>query len=200
MTKPNNGTASSADPTSCWFTATVQQQMLPVTAFTPLRPSSLCQWTSLNVPQAGFVKPRLIDCPTASFHSGRYLHSSSSQLHSAFLSDFSLNRIMEFVTWAHIAEWTVAALLMAIIVSSWILIPPILKPTVITYPWRLPESHSYRERDKRRTVVLAGSFNPPHYGHLAMLEYLSKRYVENYAKPLRQSLSPCSFNSQDFCI
>lgn len=26
------------------------------------------------------------------------------------------------------------------------------------------------------TVVLAGSYNPPHRGHLAMLLYLSKRY------------------------
>ena len=82
---------------------------------------------------------------------------------------------MELITWANIAEWGVIVVVGAIIVSSWILVPPIIKPNVIMYPWRLPESHSYRERDKGRTVVLAGSFNPPHYGHLAMLEYLSKR-------------------------
>lgn len=29
---------------------------------------------------------------------------------------------------------------------------------------------------EERTVILAGSYNPPHFGHLAMLEYLSKRY------------------------
>lgn len=80
------------------------------------------------------------------------------------------------MTWARIAEVAVLLLVGATIVCAWILIPPILRPTVISYPWRLPESHSYRERDKKRTVVLAGSFNPPHLGHLAMLEYLSKRY------------------------
>jgi len=30
--------------------------------------------------------------------------------------------------------------------------------------------------DKEVTVVLAGSYNPPHKGHLAMLTYLSERY------------------------
>ena len=83
---------------------------------------------------------------------------------------------MELMTWAHIVELGTVLFVGAIIVMSWILIPPILRPTVITYPWRMPESHAYRERDKKRTVVLAGSFNPPHYGHFAMLEYLSKRY------------------------
>ncbi|CAB9501686.1 Phosphopantetheine adenylyltransferase [Seminavis robusta] len=77
-----------------------------------------------------------------------------------------------------VLEWMIIGLVGSIIVSAWLLIPPILRPTVIAYPWRMPESYSYRERDKTRTVVLAGSFNPPHFGHLAMLEYLSKRYKQ----------------------
>ena len=76
-----------------------------------------------------------------------------------------------------VAEGLFLIVLGAGIASAWILIPPILRPMVLSYPWRMPESNSYRERDKTRTVVMAGSFNPPHLGHLAMLEYLSKRYV-----------------------
>ena len=50
-----------------------------------------------------------------------------------------------------------------------VLLKPILSPTIITYPWKREDKKS------ERTVVLAGSYNPPHLGHLAMLEYLSKR-------------------------
>ena len=31
-----------------------------------------------------------------------------------------------------------------------------------------------------RIVILAGSYNPPHRGHLEMLNYLSRRYVRNF--------------------
>jgi len=34
---------------------------------------------------------------------------------------------------------------------------------------------------KSKVAVLAGSFNPPHLGHLAMLEYLSKAHTKVYA-------------------
>ena len=49
-----------------------------------------------------------------------------------------------------------------------ILIKPILSPTIIEFPWK-------DEVKEDKIVVLAGSYNPPHKGHLAMLEYLSKR-------------------------
>ena len=56
----------------------------------------------------------------------------------------------------------------ALLILTAILIRPILWPTIITFPWK--------QMDKEdRIVVLAGSYNPPHLGHLAMLEYLSKR-------------------------
>ena len=43
-----------------------------------------------------------------------------------------------------------------------------MRPTILTYPWNLGRQNS--------TVVLAGSYNPPHLGHLAMLQYLSSRF------------------------
>lgn len=56
-----------------------------------------------------------------------------------------------------------------IILAGAILVKPILFPTVIEFPWKDPLN---QEDD---VVILAGSYNPPHLGHLAMLEYLSKR-------------------------
>lgn len=51
-----------------------------------------------------------------------------------------------------------------------VLIKPILFPTIISFPWQ--------DDTQRRgqTVILAGSYNPPHLGHLAMLQYLARRY------------------------
>ena len=83
---------------------------------------------------------------------------------------------MDIYFWVSLLRWGLTGLLCFLIVAACFLVPPILRPTVITYPWKFPDSQSYQDRDKRRTVVLAGSFNPPHNGHLAMLEYLSKRY------------------------
>lgn len=60
-------------------------------------------------------------------------------------------------------------------------IGPILFPTVIAYPW--PGPSLWNKRDKDRTIVLAGSFNPPHKGHLAMIQYLSLRYVHTLQRP-----------------
>ena len=56
------------------------------------------------------------------------------------------------------------------------LVGDILFPTILSYPWPTPDDHKKQKRDKNTTVVLAGSYNPPHLGHLAMLRYLSQRY------------------------
>jgi len=46
-------------------------------------------------------------------------------------------------------------------------------PVIITYPW---EKQQRQEQDKQKIVVIAGSYNPPHQGHLVMIEYLASRY------------------------
>lgn len=57
----------------------------------------------------------------------------------------------------------------AVIYSALKLILPIVYPTIITYPWEERDEHD-------KVACLAGSFNPPHHGHLAMMEYLSRRF------------------------
>lgn len=68
--------------------------------------------------------------------------------------------------------WLIGLACGALAYAAILLIRPILFPRVITYPWvdGVPQ-------EKNMTVILAGSYNPPHYGHLAMLSYLSNRYV-----------------------
>mmetsp|Transcript_23429 Transcript_23429/g.46636 ORF Transcript_23429/g.46636 Transcript_23429/m.46636 type:complete len:242 (+) Transcript_23429:134-859(+) len=70
-----------------------------------------------------------------------------------------------------------AAALLSIAAAISILIFRVIFPTIITHPWRLPPKDSRQSKsDKKSTVVLAGSFNPPHLGHLVMIRYLAERY------------------------
>jgi hypothetical protein len=74
------------------------------------------------------------------------------------------------------------------------LVFPIIVPRILTYPWPMPDGLGRRRRDKKLTVVLAGSYNPPHNGHMAMLRYLSERYERwkgFYVLPVM--LTVCSF-------
>jgi len=62
------------------------------------------------------------------------------------------------------------------------LVKRVLFPTILTFPWHRTTTSSSNSNsststtDKHITVILAGSYNPPHNGHLAMLSYLSQRY------------------------
>mmetsp|Transcript_20689 Transcript_20689/g.26707 ORF Transcript_20689/g.26707 Transcript_20689/m.26707 type:complete len:254 (+) Transcript_20689:117-878(+) len=64
-------------------------------------------------------------------------------------------------------------------VMSWI--SRIFFPMIWKYPYpEIPgpeyDNPKYTNNDKGTTVLMAGSFNPPHKGHTEMIEYLSKRY------------------------
>lgn len=66
----------------------------------------------------------------------------------------------------------ILALLAALVVSLFILVHRIIFPKILTYPW----STRNPTKCQQQTIVFAGSFNPPHNGHLAMIEYLAKAY------------------------
>ncbi len=75
-----------------------------------------------------------------------------------------------------------AALLTAVSTSVAIVLLPALSllfqlfyPKVLKFPWT---SSFNKKKDKEMTVVFAGSFNPPHNGHLVMIQYLAMRYRE----------------------
>jgi len=51
-------------------------------------------------------------------------------------------------------------------------------PVVLKYPWPSRKAELLRSGEEPRRVLFAGSFNPPHHGHLAMLRYLAQRYNE----------------------
>jgi len=57
-----------------------------------------------------------------------------------------------------------------ILIPALTLIYRIVFPTILTYPWS-------NASKKNQTVVFAGSFNPPHNGHIAMIEHLAKTYT-----------------------
>mmetsp|Transcript_11505 Transcript_11505/g.25326 ORF Transcript_11505/g.25326 Transcript_11505/m.25326 type:complete len:167 (+) Transcript_11505:112-612(+) len=72
---------------------------------------------------------------------------------------------------------TCIVVLTAVLIAAGILIYRILFPAIISYPWDMPgEKSRQRKREKKMAVVFAGSFNPPHWGHLVMIRYLVERY------------------------
>ena len=83
----------------------------------------------------------------------------------------------EAILWKWSAPLVAAGfgLLLLVVYCAITLVGPIVRPTIITYPW--PEHKKENRKTTTTTVVLAGSFNPPHNGHLAMLLYLVDRYV-----------------------
>jgi len=60
----------------------------------------------------------------------------------------------------------------------------ILWPSIVAYPWdegnssksNVDDTEEETNNKNNQTVVFAASYNPPHHGHLRMLEYLSKKY------------------------
>lgn len=72
----------------------------------------------------------------------------------------------------------------SLLVLSWIVVLAphiyrIFKPSIVAYPWGNGDDSTNDNNNIkafRQTVVFAASYNPPHHGHLRMLEYLSKKY------------------------
>jgi len=56
----------------------------------------------------------------------------------------------------------------------------IWKPSIVAYPWdegtNATSTTTSKNRENKSTVIFAASYNPPHNGHLRMLEYLSRNY------------------------
>lgn len=75
-----------------------------------------------------------------------------------------------------IVFWIGGLCVVAFLYAAFTLIYPIIVPPVHAYPWQIPADYKRRQLDKDMTVVLAGSYNPPHRGHLAMISHLSERY------------------------
>ena len=80
-----------------------------------------------------------------------------------------------FIDYPVLLACTITVLFVAAAIS--ILIFRVMFPTIIIHPWKMPSKGSIQSKlDKKSTVVLAGSFNPPHLGHLVMIRYLANRY------------------------
>lgn len=72
---------------------------------------------------------------------------------------------------------TAAAVVSIVIAAICILIYRVVFPTILSFPWGKPSDNTRQcKQEKERTVIFAGSFNPPHCGHLVMLRYLADRY------------------------
>ena len=70
-----------------------------------------------------------------------------------------------------------AAVVSIVVVAICILIYRVVFPTILSFPWEKPSENTRPCKiEKEMTVIFAGSFNPPHSGHLVMLRYLADRY------------------------
>jgi cytochrome b561 len=92
-----------------------------------------------------------------------------------------------FASHLHLIVYSLAVVLLGSLLYCIVtLVGPILFPTIIRYPW--PKQAQQGARDKNITVALAGSFNPPHKGHLAMILYLAERYVALFSSLPRRAI------------
>ena len=72
---------------------------------------------------------------------------------------------------------TAAAVVSIVVAAICILVYRVVFPTILSFPWEKPSENTRRCKIEREmTVIFAGSFNPPHCGHLVMLRYLANRY------------------------
>ncbi|KAL7574922.1 hypothetical protein ACA910_010749 [Epithemia clementina (nom. ined.)] len=90
---------------------------------------------------------------------------------SAPTDDSNSNDSLLFV----LSYWSIMLLCSSAVGSFGLLsIWRIVFPTVWSYPW--PPAERAAPHDRTKTVLMAGSFNPPHLGHIEMIRYLASRY------------------------
>ena len=77
-------------------------------------------------------------------------------------------------TCTSITTIAVSASLLLVILPILNLLYQLNFPKILTFPW----PSKTKQKDKETTVVFAGSFNPPHNGHLVMIQYLAMRYKQ----------------------
>jgi len=76
------------------------------------------------------------------------------------------------------AFWFVISVGLALTVMIFVvLVYQIFWPKIITYPWK-EEEEEEEEEQVNQTVIFAASYNPPHHGHVRILEYLSRRFAK----------------------
>lgn len=103
------------------------------------------------------------------------LLSSASLTIASLLKE--MDSLNEKLTIIQIIAYGAIATATSFVIAMCILIYRIIFPTILKFPWSMPpENSTSRKKEKEMTVVFAGSFNPPHWGHLVMLKYLAERY------------------------
>ena len=119
--------------------------------------------------------PSAISTPSTLFHN-QFSTLVDTQCISNFPNFFVTNQEM-------ITSMMPSLLSMSVLLLMTIILPPcilillrVLFPSILTHPWKLSSKETWQQkRDKKATVVFAGSFNPPHWGHLVMIRYLAER-------------------------
>ena len=94
---------------------------------------------------------------------------------SGLLPGFLASRPASDSEYPHSIPWTAISALALASATLWLYLR-LYHPVVNPFPWSMSPTPEGRAADRKCKVVLAGSFTPPHRGHLAMLEHLSRRY------------------------
>jgi pantetheine-phosphate adenylyltransferase len=79
-----------------------------------------------------------------------------------------------FTITEYLYSWKVWLIIVLFSIPIGLLLWPLLFPTILSFPW--PDTK--HPSTNKKVVILAGSFNPPHLGHYAMIKYLAHRHAK----------------------